>query len=334
MILERLDSPSESQAEVEAAVMPKPPNEDGSFPALAAEPRRPITARSRSTAKHLVYRAARLALDFTGLALSVMAKAGISADIDHVDTSEIEIQIDELPERFEGIRIAQLSDIHFGSFLGVEGVERFIRLTRALRPDLILLTGDFVNRWLSESRAVIPLLAKLDAPLGVFGVLGNHDHYAGADETQRMLWRYGIKTLDHDLEPIQVGGDRLWLLGSGDYIRDKRYDLNARLERLPADEPRIVLAHNPDSADLPRTRRVDLMISGHTHGGQVRFPRIGAPILPVYNRRYDQGLFRVGEMQLFVSRGLGMVGLPLRLNCPAQLPILQLVASGNEPTSR
>lgn len=324
--MERLDSqPNQTTTRVEPGVLGQMLRDESELaPAPRSELELPGSVHTRSLAKHLVYRAARLALDLTGLALSAMAKAGISSEVDYVDTSEIEIQIHGLPERFEGLRIAQLSDIHFGSFLDEEGVERFVDLAQSLNTDLILLTGDYVNRWRSETRRVIRLLAKLDAPLGVFGVLGNHDHYADADETHKLMTRYGIKPLDHDAEPIGPAGERLWLLGSGDYIRDRQYDLNDRLERLPDEEPRIVLAHNPDSADLPRTRNVDLMVSGHTHGGQVRFPHIGAPILPVYNRRYDQGLFPVGKMQLFVSRGLGMVGLPLRLNCPAQLPVLRL----------
>ena len=289
---------------------------------VVTAPRQPYPLPQR-----LFYRAARAGLDLTGLTLSMLGK--LAGEVRHqpIDTTEVSVEISDLPEAFDGLRVAQLSDIHYGSFLGPEGIERLVALATGLRPDLILLTGDYVNRWPDETRQVIPLLAKLTAPLGVYAVLGNHDHYAGAAETVRLLSRHGIKPLDHDTEAVQLGGDRLWLLGAGDYIKDRRYDLNERLAALPPEEPRLVLAHNPDTADLPRSHRVDLMLSGHTHGGQIRLPRMGAPVLPVYNRLYDQGLFRLADMQLFVSRGLGMVGLPIRLNCPPHLPVLRLVSA-------
>ena len=298
-------------------------------PIVTVKPKEIINTRRGAShiAKRLVYRSARVVFDFSGLALSVLAKLAIESPNQTIDSAEIPVEIANLPARFEGLRIAQLTDIHFGSFLAQEGMERLVNLTNSLRPDLILLTGDYVNRWISETRLAIPMLAKLEAPLGVYAVLGNHDHYAGAKETTDLLTRHSIKLLDHDSEAVISGNSRLWLFGAGDYIRDPRYDLNERLARVPEDEARIVLAHNPDSADLPREHHVDLMLCGHTHGGQIRTKSMGALILPVYNRNYDQGLFRVGDMQLFVSRGLGMVGLPFRLNCPPQLPILKLVAA-------
>ena len=298
-------------------------------PIVPVKPKEIINKRRGAShiAKRLVYRSARVVFDFSGLALSVLAKFAIESPEQTVDTGEIPVEIAGLPAQFDGLRIAQITDVHFGSFLAQEGMERLIDLANSLRPDLIVLTGDYVNRWVSETRLAIPMLGKLEAPLGVYAVLGNHDHYAGAKETTDLLSRHSIKLLDHDSEPIISGNSRLWLLGSGDFVRDRQYDLNERLARVPADEARIVLAHNPDSADLPREHRVDLMLSGHTHGGQIRTKSMGALILPVYNRNYDQGLFRVGDMQLFVSRGLGMVGLPFRVNCPPQLPILRLVAA-------
>lgn len=281
--------------------------------------------RRSSRLKRFIYQTARVLLDVSGVGLSALGKLVVDLPQPALDTREIPIAIPDLPARFAGLRVAHLTDIHYGSFMSQAGLEQLIRVTNDLRPDLILLTGDYVNRWISETRQAIPLFKQFTAPLGVYAVLGNHDHYAGAAETTQLLIRSGIKPLDHDLEPIQVGGDRLWLLGSGDFIRDRRYDLNERLAGLPVDEPRLVLAHNPDSADLPREHRVDLMLCGHTHGGQIRVPRLGAPVLPIYNRTYDQGLFKLPDMQLFVSRGIGMVGLPMRLNCPPQLPILRLV---------
>jgi len=278
--------------------------------------------------KRLAYRVSKVIFDGSGFALSALAKFNIEASHQNIDTTEIPIEIANLPEHLHGLRIAQISDLHFGSFLAHEGMERIIELTKSLRPDLILLTGDYVNRWVSEVKQVIPMLGRLEAPLGVYAVLGNHDFYADAEETMHLLSRHGIKYLDHDSESITVAGSRLWLLGSGDYNKDRRYDLNDRLARVPADEPKIVMAHSPDTADLPRSHRVDLMMCGHTHGGQIRLPGKGALLLPTYNRNYDQGLFRLGEMQLFVSRGVGMVGLPFRINCPPQLPILQLVPAG------
>src|SRR5437016_5590820 len=130
-------------------------------------------SRSSHLAKRLVYRSARVVFDLSGLALSVLAKLAIEAPKQTIDTSEIPVEIAGLPAEFDGLRIAQLTDIHFGSFLAQDGMERLVNLTNSLHPDLILLTGDYVNRWVSETRLAIPMLAKLEAPLGVYAVLGN-----------------------------------------------------------------------------------------------------------------------------------------------------------------
>src|SRR5215471_11313595 len=180
-------------------------------PITAVKPKEIINTRRGAShvAKRLVYRSARVVFDFSGLALSVLAKFAIESPKQTIDTTEIPIEIAGLPLEFDGLRIAQLSDIHFGSFLAEEGMERLVNLTNSLRPDLILLTGDYVNRWVSETRLAIPMLGKLEAPLGIYAVLRNHDHYAGAKETTDLLTRHSIKLLDHDSEPIRSGNSRL-----------------------------------------------------------------------------------------------------------------------------
>ena len=168
-----------------------------------------------------------------------------------------------------------------------------------------------------------PLLLELSAPSGVFNVLGNHDHWADAARSLFWLDRSG-QSVRHRARPVERGGARLWIAGAGDYWEDD-CGIDRALQDVPAGDCRLVLAHNPDTADLGWRSRVDLMISGHTHGGQVRLPLVGAPVLPVRNRRYSSGLVRTERTRVFISRGIGWAILPVRINCPPEIAVLELV---------
>ncbi len=242
-----------------------------------------------------------------------------------VVTSRRRLVVPRLPDAFAGLRIAHLSDLHFGALVPLSAVRDVVRRANALGADLILCTGDYVHERRSAAQidAVWPELARLSAPLGVYSVLGNHDHWADSARSQDWLTRTG-QDLRHRTAPLERDGQRLWLAGAGDLWEDHR-DLDDLLRRVPDSECRIVLAHNPDTADTAFSRPVDLMLSGHTHGGQVRLPFLGAPVLPVRNKNYSSGLCTSPRgVRVFISRGIGWACLPVRFNCLPEIALLEL----------
>lgn len=239
------------------------------------------------------------------------------------------IPVPNLPPAFTGLRIVQLTDLHYGLLVPLALIEDVIARTNAAAPDLIVCTGDYVHarETAEEIDAVWPLLGRLRAPLGVYSVLGNHDHWADAERSRYWLQRTG-QDLGEKAVRLERSGEHLWLAGGGDLWEDHR-NLDGMLAEVPDGECRIVAAHNPDTADMPRTRRVDLMLCGHTHGGQVALPLLGSPILPVKNKDYSSGLkHSPSGCPVFISRGIGWAIAPVRFNCAPEIAVLELVPQG------
>ena len=235
------------------------------------------------------------------------------------------VAIRDLPPSLEGTRILQISDLHYGFLMGRYSVKRVLRKAQKVAADMIVLTGDYVGHpgGFADLQWVLDRFGELEARHGVHAVLGNHDHWAGStDKAVAQMERLGI-SLHHRRHAIEAPDGRLWLAGAGDLWEDLPR-IDEVLDGVPEDEPRIVLAHNPDTADVEWSARVDLMMSGHTHGGQVVIPFLGAPKLPVRNKRYSSGLIRAAKTQLFITRGLGWAILPVRFNCPPELAVLVL----------
>ncbi len=234
------------------------------------------------------------------------------------------IPVPGLPAAFEGLRIAQLTDLHQGWLMPATAVRRAVHLANNAGADLIVNTGDNIREEDGPANidSVWEELAQLRAPLGVYAVLGNHDCRAGADQSLTRMEQAG-QSLRHRCIRLEREGTALWLGGAGD-----RYSERDGIDRLfsetPPEECKILLAHNPDTADLSFKTRVDLVISGHTHGGQICFPFIGAPFIPVRNPNYVSGLITNTRRRVFISRGIGWGGLPLRLNCPPEIAVLLL----------
>ena len=241
-----------------------------------------------------------------------------------VSLNTYRIPVPGLPPVFEGLRIAQLTDLHQGWLMPAEAVRRAVHLANNAGADLIVNTGDNVRDEDGPANidSVWKELAGLRAPLGVYSVLGNHDHYAGVDQSIHRMDQTG-QNLRHRCIYFERAGSRLWLGGAGD-----RYSETDGIDRLfsetPEEECKILLAHNPDTADLPFRTPVDLVISGHTHGGQIRLPFLGAPVVPVRNPSYVSGLVTNTRRRVFISRGVGWGGIPLRLNCPPEVALLVL----------
>jgi predicted MPP superfamily phosphohydrolase len=239
--------------------------------------------------------------------------------------STYRIPVPNLPRSFAGFRIVQLSDVHYGFLVPLSFVGEVIRRTNESDGDIIVCTGDYVHERNSTRQidAVWPLLGELRAPLGVYSVLGNHDHLADTARSVEWLQRTG-QDLSHRQTAIERGPEKLWLVGAGDLWEDHR-NLDVELEGIPDSDCRIVLAHNPDTVDTRYSSRIDLMISGHTHGGQVVLPFIGPPFLPVHNKTYSSGL-KVSPKgtRVFITRGIGWSVYPVRFNCFPEIAVLEL----------
>ncbi|HEY0080524.1 MAG TPA: metallophosphoesterase [Pyrinomonadaceae bacterium] len=240
------------------------------------------------------------------------------------ELTETDIYIRDLPAAFENFRIAHVTDVHHSRIVSLAEVRRVVELTRAAKPDLIALTGDYST---SRRRYIEPCaeaLSALEAPEGVWAVLGNHDHYNDAHLTARALKRARINLIDNANTRIRRGGDTLQLAGIGDWSWADS-DWERTLRGIDRQRPSVLLSHEPIVLDMPETRGLSLVLSGHTHGGQIYLPLIGSPLARYWrDLRYLRGLYRRDETQLYVSRGTGMIGLPIRLGAPPEIAILKL----------
>ncbi len=242
-----------------------------------------------------------------------------------VEVRPIQLSLPRLDPAFSGYRLAQISDIHLDGRMNLQRLEEIVKTINRLSPDLVAITGDFVTH--SPGRYVDDLAAalkELAAPDGVFAVLGNHDHWSGPDMVRRAFRKASIIELSNTVHTLRRGKAALHLAGIDDYMMGwDRLDLVLR--RLPVDGSAILLAHEPDFADISsRSGRFDLQLSGHSHGGQVRLPILGPLYLPGFGRKYPHGLYRVGNMIQYTNRGLGTVHLHFRLNSRPEITLFTL----------
>lgn len=247
-----------------------------------------------------------------------------------------EFWISRLPAAFDGFTIVQLSDFHYDEHIAVIPIRKAIEITNALQADLVVLTGDFVtvslfvdyvHDWEKSARMAQPcaqLLSQLRSRLGSVAVLGNHDVAADAHLVSEALQSYGIPVLRNSSQAIERGSARLWLCGLDSWEGKPKMDMAMR--GVPAGEPVVVLMHEPDYADVVKRYPVDLQLSGHSHGGQIWLPGIGAPWLPFGAQRYPRGRYMVGALPLYTNVGLGTIRLPVRLNCTPEVTLVTLRA--------
>jgi predicted MPP superfamily phosphohydrolase len=244
----------------------------------------------------------------------------------HVQLSRVEVKLAHLPGEFDGLTIAHLSDLHLGIYTSADYLRHCVELTNAQRPDIVALTGDYTYIERKYVEPCADILSELRPRVGSYAILGNHDYYQGAGHTARAMRRVKINMLIDKRDRLEARGAKLSLFGVDDlYYGDT--DVVRLLREVPEHEPRLVLAHNPDFIErfARRNQHVDLMMSGHTHGGQIRFPLVGAPhIDSSYGQRYARGLNRCREMQIYTTRGVGMVGLPVRFDCPPEVVLYTL----------
>lgn len=234
------------------------------------------------------------------------------------------IAIRNLPDAFEGFKICQITDVHHGPLVGLKFVEKVVDKANSLRPDLIALTGDYVAVSHKYIAPCISALCRLKSAYGTLAVLGNHDHWEGAELTRDVFSKYNVPVITNTNRLIEIKDNAICIGGVGDFYED-RQDLTAAFRGAP-DIPRILLSHNPDYAEvMPKTKRVDLVLAGHTHGGQIRLPFSIAPVnMSEYGQKYTGGLVKLNDTQVYVSRGIGVVGVPIRFNCPPEITLITL----------
>ena len=290
----------------------------------------PLTP-SRFTRRQLLSGAAA-ATAAGGLAVATDA---VTVGAHHLVVERIEVRLARLPERLDGFTIVQLSDFHYGWF-NEPIIRSSVARTNELGPDVVVLTGDFVSHpYLSgdarsSARSAEPcavLLSGLRARLGTFAVLGNHDATTDPDFVSDALSGHAIHVLRNSSVALERDGARLWLAGLDDVLEGEQ-DLDRALSGIGREESTLLLVHEPDYADHVARQHVhmpvDFQLSGHSHGGQIRFPLVGPLYLPELAQKYVQGLHQVGPMKLYTNRGVGTIGLPARLNCPPEITLFTL----------
>lgn len=251
------------------------------------------------------------------------------AEAGWVEVTRQTIALPHLPPPFAGKMIALLTDPHHGPFNSLSFLRSVVKQTNELKPDLIAISGDFVQGPRREYIADgVGVFAELRAPLGVFAVPGNHDHFRNnIGAVRRAIAESGLIDVTNAGHWVKLDGRRL-RVGGVDDLQHGEQDLDAALGDATDKDACLLLSHNPEYAEKLRDPRVGLMLSGHMHGGQIVLPGLGHPCLPaMYGVKYLQGLVRAPRTQVFVSRGLGTVGLPLRIRCRPEINLLTLTAA-------
>lgn len=266
-----------------------------------------------------------LKLALSSGALALVGSYPIFIERNIVLVNRYKIPVDNLPPAFHGFTLAHLTDVHLGFLVSQSFVEEIVHRINGLDTDVIVCTGDYVHESnsIEEIDKVWPILSKLSARHGVYSVLGNHDHWADTNRSLYWLERSG-QNIRHQCKPIYKGRERILIGGAGDFWGDE-----LKIDRIfsgsDQDDIRILLSHNPDSVDTEFVTPLSLVLSGHTHGGQVVIPFGGAPWVPVKNKNYVSGLIATPRTSLFISRGIGWTILPMRFNCYPEIAVLELV---------
>lgn len=241
------------------------------------------------------------------------------------------IHLDRLPQQFRGLRMVQVSDFHYAEYTEPFFLREVVHRVNLLKADIVLLNGDYVTIGLFSEKHTknfayrcAEVLSGIECPLR-YAVLGNHDTGFAYSAVIDALKIHGLTLLNNQSTPLERNGQRIWIAGTGDASHN-HMDLDKTLPPAASTdgEPVILMVHEPDVLPEVARRNVDLMLSGHTHGGQVRFPFVPPTHLPPLGKNYVEGLFRLGPTQLYVNRGIGTVGLPVRFNCPPEITEITL----------
>jgi predicted MPP superfamily phosphohydrolase len=252
--------------------------------------------------------------------VSKIARSAID-EANSLSLERVSIEIARLPKKLDGFKIIHLSDIHHSPFTNLEHIERAIKVANRLKPDMFLLTGDYVSH---ETRYIAPVakaLGNLSSPFGTFACLGNHDHWTDPELVTKKFRAAGIEMLVNRGFRFEGRDASFWLAGVDDHMVGKT-DLAGAMKGSYPDEMKLLLAHNPLIFRQAVRYGVDLTLSGHTHGGQVKVRDPQKRLLP--KRKLSSGLHRRKESQIYITRGIGTVVLPIRYQCPPEISLLEL----------
>ncbi len=252
--------------------------------------------------------------------LSVTARHAL-AEADTLSVETVRISLKRLPKNLDGFRIVHLSDIHHSPFTSLEHISRAVQIANELKPDMFVLTGDFVSHEAEYIQPMAQAMGQLKSEFGTFACLGNHDHRTDAAMVTDSLRAENIRVLINEGFRFAARGASVWLCGVDDYMVGLT-DLRAALRGSFPDEMKMLLAHNPKIIYRAARASIDLMLSGHTHGGQVKLRDDEKRILP--RRKFKSGLYRRKETQVYITRGIGTVVLPVRFGCPPEVSLIEL----------
>ncbi|WP_080846769.1 metallophosphoesterase [Cytobacillus gottheilii] len=244
-------------------------------------------------------------------------------------TEHLTISSPNIPENFTDLKIIQFSDTHLGFHCEIEDLEKLVDKINRLEPDIVLFTGDLMDEpnMYSETQAIVPVLNKLNAAIGKFAIYGNHDHGGyGTDIYKDIIEQSSFTLLKNSHRKIQIGEQALYILGIDDAMLGKP-NIQAALEGIPNDAYTILLSHAPDLAEPAAELGINLQLSGHSHGGQIQLPFLGALVKPPHATQYYEGFYTVGSINpltLYVNRGIGTTRLPFRFLCRPELTLFTL----------
>jgi len=255
--------------------------------------------------------------------LSKVAKTAID-EANSLTVEEVTIEIDRLPAKLDGFRIVHLSDIHHSRFTGLDHISNAVATANHLKPDIVFLTGDYVSHDPEYIAPVAEVLSGLESEFGTHACLGNHDHWTDADLVTHLLRGEGISVLINEGFRFEGRDASFWICGVDDYMAGKT-DVAAALKGSFPDEMKVLLAHNPVIFRQAVRAEIDLTLSGHTHGGQIKMRDPERRLLP--RRKLSSGLHRRNESQIYITRGIGTVVVPARYQCPPEISLLELRTS-------
>jgi len=268
---------------------------------------------------------------------AVAALLGVASLVGYVGARQLvvrhlDVRLPNLPDAFDGVRLVQVSDVHVGPHTSRRHLARIADAVRDARPDMIVHTGDQVDDFARDVEHFVAAFGGVTAPLGVFAIAGNHDVIAGWDGVQRGLSAAGITVLVNEAVPVERGGERIWLAGTGDPAGNSwprgggvhaAPDIERTLDRIPPGGPTIALAHNPALWPELARRGVDLTLSGHTHYGQLAIPYWGWNIASSF-LDLSMGIHRQDGSLLYISPGTNYWGVPFRIGTPPEVTVLTL----------
>jgi uncharacterized protein len=253
--------------------------------------------------------------------LSQVARYALN-EAETLTVEQVTINLKRLPKNLDGFRLVQLSDIHHSPFTDLEHIARAVKISNDLKPDMFVLTGDFVSHEPEYIAPMAEVMGQLESEFGSFACLGNHDHWTDAEMVTSCLRDANITVLTNEGFRFTARSASFWLAGVDDYMVGKT-DLRTALRGSFPDEMKMLLAHNPKILYRAARASVDLMLSGHTHGGQVKLRDDEKRILP-RRRKFASGLYRRKDTQMYINRGIGTVVLPVRYGCPPEISLIEL----------